>query len=69
MPRFTIDVDERFSRVLEDLAQSRNCSKAEAVRAAVQCFAILQKQLAKKESSKLSITDNKDRVLKDIIVT
>ena len=65
MPRFTIDVDEKFDKLLSEIAEEKNSSKAEAIRAAVASYGFLQKQLKNKDV-KVSITNQKDEVLKDI---
>ena len=66
MPRFTIDVGEKFNEVLTRLAKSRETSKSEIIRRAVATYSMLSEQTA--DGRKVSITDARDHVLKDIIL-
>jgi predicted transcriptional regulator len=66
MPRFTIDIDDKFDKLLSEIAEQKNSTKAEAIRAAVASYSFLQKQLSQDKDAKVSITNQKDEVLKDI---
>lgn len=63
--RYTMDVDRETDKVLSDLSESKSVTKAEVVRRALATYAYLSK---KKEGEKVSITDEKDRVVKDIVM-
>ena len=68
MPRFTIDLDEKFAKILDQLASDKGTTKAETVRNAVLSYSYLQREICKGENSKISITDAKDRVIKDVLL-
>ena len=69
MPRFTIDVGEKFDALLNGLAESEKTTKAEVVRRAVAYYAFLREQTDHGTNGrKVSITDKEDRVLKDVVL-
>lgn len=66
MPRYTIDVGEKFDEILTKLARSNETTKSEIIRRAVASYSLLTEQTT--DGRKVSITDGQDRVLKDILL-
>jgi predicted transcriptional regulator len=64
MPRYTIDFNEEFDNLLKEIAEKKGVTKAEVIRRSVASYSYLEKQTA--DQNKLSITDNEDKVIKDI---
>ena len=65
MPRYTMDIDEQFGSLLSEL--SRGTTKSEVIRRAVASHAFLKRNTAHNDT-KVSITDQEDRVLKDVVL-
>ena len=69
MPRYTIDVDDQFNKMLEDLAKSKGSTKAEVIRNAVSTYSYLQNEAPASDPSKnVSITDGQGQIVKDVIL-
>ena len=69
MPRYTIDVGDKFDSILKELSVANETTKSEIIRKAVALYSYLSQELENKErGKKLSITDREDRVLKDIVL-
>ncbi len=69
MPRrYTIEINPDFDQLLTDLADTKNVTKAEIIRRALASYAYLEKQLSLKDNNKISITNDEDKVIKDIIL-
>lgn len=66
MARYTIDVGEKFDEILTTLARSNETTKSEIIRRAVATYSVLTEQAT--DGRKVSITDMRDRVLKDILL-
>lgn len=66
MPRFTVDFGENFDKLLTDLAAEKQTTKAEIIRRAVASYAVLNQNTS--DGKKVSITDERDRVIKDIVL-
>ncbi len=67
MQRFTIDIDDQFSKTLSNLANGG--SKAEVIRKAVATYNYLKSEVPNHTSEKrVSITDAAGKVQKDVIV-
>lgn len=64
MQRFTIDIDEKFSKTLEDLAQGG--TKADVVRRAVATYKYLKDETSK-DGNAISISNN-GVITKDLIL-
>ena len=68
MPRYTIDFGGDTDSLLQELAESKGVSKAEIIRNALASYAYLSSNTDRAKGRKVSITDSKDRVLKDIVL-
>ena len=69
MPRFSIDVDSAFDKTLNDLVASTDATtKADVIRRAVASYKYLKDELKEDQSSKISLTDSKGNVKKDVIL-
>jgi hypothetical protein len=67
MPRYTIDTDAQFDKVLTELANGG--SKADVIRKAVQTYSYLKSEVPNQQSDKrVSITDADGNVKKDVIL-
>jgi hypothetical protein len=67
MPRFTIDIDDKFNQTLEELANGG--SKADAIRRAVASYQYLKHQVPSNSSpNKVSITDQDGKIIRDVIL-
>ena len=68
MPRYTIDFGKDFDERLSQLAKHKGTTKAEIIRRAVATYAFLAQQTEVEDGIKVSITDDEDQVLKDVIL-
>ena len=68
MPRYTIDFGKDFDQRLSQLAKAKGTTKAEIIRRAVATYAFLAQQTEVEDGIKVSITDDEDQVLKDVIL-
>jgi len=67
MPRFTIDIDDKFNETLTNLAKGG--SKAEVIRKAVASYQYLKSVVPDSQSdTRISITDANGNVQKDVIL-
>jgi predicted transcriptional regulator len=66
MARYTIDMDDKFEKLLEGLAQDKGRTKAEIIRRAVATYSYLDKEVS--PDRKVSITTKNDDVVKDIVL-
>jgi hypothetical protein len=67
MPRFTIDIDDKFNDTLTNLANGG--SKADVIRKAVASYQYLKSEVPNSQSDKrVSITDANGNVQKDVIL-
>jgi hypothetical protein len=66
MSRYTIDLSNDIDSLLDQLAKSKQTTKAEVIRRALASYGYLSKQGG--EGRKVSITDDKDKVIKDLIL-
>ena len=68
MPRYTIDFDDEFDAQLTLLAkQFKNGRKSDVIRDAIATYATL-KQAQNTPNRKVSITNDDDKVVKDVIL-
>jgi hypothetical protein len=69
MPRYTIDFDDSFDKVLNDLVRSTGSStKADVIRKAVASYKFLKTETPEASEKKVSITSKDGQVLKDIVL-
>jgi hypothetical protein len=69
MPRYTIDVDESFDKVLNDLMSSTGATtKADVIRRAVASYKALKANTPADSNRKVSITTDSDEIVKDIVL-
>ena len=67
MPRFTIDIDEKFNDTLTELA--KGTTKAEVIRRAVASYNYLKTEIAAPASGlRISITDSTGTIHKDVVL-
>lgn len=67
MPRFTIDIDDKFNDTLTSLANGG--SKADVIRKAVASYQYLKSEVPNSQSDKrVSITDASGNIQKDVIL-
>jgi len=67
MPRFTIDIDDKFNDTLTGLANGG--SKADVIRKAVASYQYLKSEVPNSQSDKrVSITDASGNIQKDVIL-
>lgn len=63
--RFTVDLNDDFSTKLSDLAIKEGTTKADIIKKAIITYHVLQKYNT--DTTKLSVTNMEDEVLKDIV--
>jgi len=68
MARYTIDFENNIEQALRALSKKKHVSKAEIIRRALASYKYLIDNVYDSCDRKVSITDNKDRVLKDIVL-
>lgn len=66
MPRMTIEFPDKVNKLLEELSAKDQISKAEVIRRALALYSYAHTEAVDKHN-KLSITDDQDQVIKDII--
>ena len=66
MPRLTIEFPEQVNEVLKDLAKKDETTKVDVLRRALALYNYLHKEAIDK-NLKLSITDEQDKVIKEIV--
>ena len=68
MPRYTIDFDDDFDKMLSGLVKSTDATtKAEVIRRAVASYNYLKKQ-QREQHSKLRLVDDEDKPLQEIVL-
>jgi hypothetical protein len=69
MPRYTIDFDDDFDKMLGDLVKNTDATtKAEVIRRAVASYNYLKKQQREQHDTKLRIVDKDDKPLQEIVL-
>lgn len=68
MARYTVDFSPEFDQLLERLSENKKMTKAEIIRRAVASYSFLDKQTNASKGTKVSITNQEDRVLKDVVL-
>jgi hypothetical protein len=67
MPRFTIDIDDKFNETLSALA--KGTSKADVIRRAVASYQYLKSEVGNGHPGKrISITDAAGNIQKDVVL-
>jgi len=68
MARYTIDFAEDFDTFLSNLASAEGTTKSELIRRALAYYSFIRNETLKGPGHKVSITNQDDVVLKDIVV-
>jgi len=66
MPRLTIEFPEQIAQILTDLAAKDHTTKVDVIRRALALYNYVHREAVDKKL-KLSITDDRDEILKDIV--
>ena len=67
MPRMTIEFPEQVDQILKDLAKEGHTTKVDVIRRALALYNYVNKEVKDKDF-KLSVTDENDQVLKEIVL-
>lgn len=68
MPRYTMDLDENFDQILNDLVKTTGAStKADVIRRAVASYKFLKSE-APENGKNVSITTKDGKIVKDVIL-
>ena len=69
MPRYTIDMDDKFEKTLRDLAVAQGGTTADVIQRAVVTYKYLKSQVPDKSSpNRVSITDANGNVRTDVVL-
>lgn len=66
VPRLTIEFPDSVNEILKELAQKDETTKVDVLRRALAIYYYVHKE-AKEKGRKLSITDDEDTIIKDIV--
>ncbi len=66
MPRMTIEFPDQVSKILKDLANKDQTTKVDVLRRALALYNYIHREAVDKDL-KLSITDDEDTIIKDIV--
>lgn len=66
MPRYTIDVGEKFDALVTSTAEAEETTKSEIIRRAIACYTYLKEQAV--DGKKVAITDASGAVLKEVVL-
>jgi predicted transcriptional regulator len=66
--RYTLDLDQALDKTLTGLADSKGTSKAEIIKRALATYKYISGETPSHSGKKVSITDESDKVLKDIVI-
>lgn len=66
MPRLTIEFPEQVNEILKDLAKKDETTKVDVLRRALALYNYIHREAIDK-NLKLSITDDKDTILREIV--
>jgi len=66
MPRLTIEFPDKINDMLKELAKKDGTTKVDVLRRALALYNYVHREAITKEK-KLSITDNEDKIIKDIV--
>lgn len=67
MPRLTLEFTDELYKKLNDLAARERIDAVEVIRRALALYSYTREEAVDKEGRKLSITDEKNKVLKNIL--
>ena len=67
MAQYSVNFDDSFDKVLTDASKQQGATKADIIRKAVATYVYLNKETTN-TGRKVSITDDKDQVVKDVIL-
>lgn len=67
MSRYTFEFNDELDETLSQLASKKSITKADVLRRAIASYSYLTKEAAKNEQ-KVSITNEADHVVKDVIL-
>ncbi len=67
MPQYSINIADSFDKVLTDASKAQGTTKADIIRKAVASYVYLNKETANTDR-KVSITDDQNRVIKDVML-
>lgn len=68
MARYTVDLSEDIESLMTGLAKEKRTTKAEILRRALASYGFLIRSTDPDKGTKVSITDENDRVLKDVVL-
>jgi len=68
MPRLTIQFPERTDEILKNLSTKEGVSKTEILRRALSLYRYLDRE-ARDKGNKVTIADNEDNIIKEIVFT
>jgi hypothetical protein len=66
--RYTIDLNKEYEEKLSALAKEKGVSKADVIRRALATYTYITGQAPLNGTNKVSITNQQDEVLKDLIL-
>jgi len=68
MPRYTMDFGDKFDDMVNKLAEEKGITKAELIRRAVATYNYLSNETQNTKQLKVSLSDQNNKVLKDVIL-
>jgi hypothetical protein len=66
--RYTIDLDPTYDEKLSSLAKEKGVTKADVIRRALATYTYISGQAPLGGPNKISVTNQEDKVLKDLIL-
>lgn len=66
MSRMTISLSDAVEHDLDEITEKRGVTKSEALRNAIVLYKVLLREVA--NGNKLTVADNKDKVIKEIVM-
>lgn len=68
MPRYTVDFSKNFDLILTKMAKDESTTKSEIIRRSLAFYKFLRQQVMRNGEYKVSITDQNDKVISDIVM-
>lgn len=68
MAKLTVKFPERTSKILEELSDNDEVSKTEVLRRALALYKYIDDETRKAKGRKVAITDEEDKVIKEILI-